>query len=197
MWKLPTARCSVERSRRKVQLERLLCLRHGFEGQLYAKRGKLALAERLLRFCLESLRRGRSETLYTAFLTDLAEVLAKAGRFGESLEAATEALQRTERNDALWWLPEALRINGEILMQSNPSDLESIEDCFTRSLDCARGQGALSWELRAATSLARVWTQHGRLVNAAALLRPIYARFTEGFGTTDLRAAKTRLGGLA
>ena len=100
MWKLPTARCSVERSRRKVQLERLLCLRHGFEGQLYAKRGKLALAERLLRFCLESLRRGRSETLYTAFLTDLAEVLAKAGRFGESLGAASEALQRAERNDA-------------------------------------------------------------------------------------------------
>jgi len=154
MWKLPTARCSVERSRRKVQLERLLCLRHGFEGQLYAKRGKLALAERLLRFCLESLRRGRSETLYTAFLTDLAEVLAKAGRFGESLGAASEALQRAERNDAFWWMPEALRINGESLMQSNPSDLESIEDCFT-PLDCARRHGALSWELRAATSLAR------------------------------------------
>jgi predicted ATPase/DNA-binding winged helix-turn-helix (wHTH) protein len=63
----------------------------GFEGQLYAKRGNLALAERLLRSCLESLRRGRSETLYTAFLTDLAEVLAKTGRFNESLVAAAEA----------------------------------------------------------------------------------------------------------
>jgi len=197
MWKLPTARCSVERSRRKVQLERLLCLRHGFEGQLYAKRGKLALAERLLRFCLESLRQGRSETLYTAFLTDLAEVLAKAGRLGESLGAVSEALQRAERNDAFWWMPEALRINGESLMQSNPSDLESIEDCFTRSLDCARRQGALSWELRAATSLARLWKQHGRLLNADALLRPIYARFNEGFGTADLRAARTLLEGLA
>jgi hypothetical protein len=80
------------------------------------------------------LRRGRSETLYTAFLTDLAEVLAKAGRFNESLVAAAEALQRTEHHHAFWWMPEALRIMGEILAQSNPSDLGSIEDCFTRSL---------------------------------------------------------------
>jgi len=110
----------------------------GFEEQLYAKRGNLALAERLLRSCLESLRQGRSETLYTTFLTDLAEVLAKAGRFGESLAAAVEALQRTGHHDAFWQMPEALRIKGEILMRSTPSDPESIEDCFTRSLACAR-----------------------------------------------------------
>jgi hypothetical protein len=99
---------------------------NGFEGQLYAKRSNLALAERLLRSCLESLRQGRSETLCTTFLTDLAEVLAKAGSFGESLAAATEVLQRTERHDAFWWMPEALRIKGEILMQSNPSDPKSL-----------------------------------------------------------------------
>ena len=116
----------------------------GFEGQLFAKRDNLALAERLLRSSLESLRQSRSETLYTVFLTDLAEVLAKAGRFGESLVAAAEALQRTERNDAFWWMPEALRIKGEILLRSNPSDPEPIEDCFSRSLACARRQGALS-----------------------------------------------------
>jgi tetratricopeptide (TPR) repeat protein len=169
----------------------------GFEGQLFAKRGDFALAERQLRSCLESLRRGRSETLYTAFLSDLAEVLAKAGRFSEGLVAAAEALQRTERHDAFWWMPEALRIKGEILTQSNPTDLESIEDCFTRSLACARRQGALSWELRAATSLARLWKRRGRPADAEALLRPIYARFTEGFGTADLRAARTLLEGLA
>src|SRR5215471_3150565 len=127
-----------------------------------SRRGDPALAERLLRSCLESLRQGRSETLYTAFPTDLAEVLAQAGRFGESLAAASEALQRTERHDAFWWMPEALRIKGEILVQSNPSDLEAIEDCLTRSLACARRQGALSWELRAATSLARLRIEHGR-----------------------------------
>jgi predicted ATPase len=94
-------------------------------------------------------------------------------------------------------MPEALRIKGEILAQSNPSDPESIEYCFTRSLACARRQGALSWELRTATSLARLWNQHGRPADADALLKPIYARFTEGFGTADLRAARTLLEGLA
>jgi predicted ATPase/DNA-binding winged helix-turn-helix (wHTH) protein len=169
----------------------------GFEGQLYAKRGNFAIAEGLLRSCLESLRQGRSETLYTAFLTDLAEVFAKTGRFNESLVAAAEALQRTEHHDAFWWMPEALRIKGEILMRSNPSDLASIEDCFTRSLACARRQGALSWELRTATSLARLWNQRGRPDDADALLKPIYARFTEGFATADLRAARTLLEELA
>jgi predicted ATPase len=167
----------------------------GFEGQLFAKQGNLPLGERLLRSCLDSLRQARSETLYTAFLTDLAEVLAKAGRFDESLAAAAEALQRTERDDAFWWMPEALRMKGEILMQSNPSDLELIEDCFTRSIAYARRQGALSWELRAATSLARLWKHRGLPADADALLRPIYAGFTEGFGTPDLRAARALLEG--
>ena len=169
----------------------------GFEGQLFAKRDNLALAERLLRSSLESLRQSRSETLYTVFLTDLAEVLAKAGRFDESLAAAAEALQRTERNDAFWWMPEALRIKGEILLRSNPSDPEPIEDCFSRSLACARRQGVLSWELRAAKSLARLWNDRGRPADADVLLRPIYARFTEGFETADLRAARTLLERLA
>jgi predicted ATPase/DNA-binding winged helix-turn-helix (wHTH) protein len=165
----------------------------GFEGQLFAKRGNLALAEQLLRFCLESLRQSRSEMLYTAFLTDLAEVLAKAGRFDESLAAATEAFERTERNDAFWWMPEALRIKGEVLMQSNPSDPARIEDCFTGALACARRQDALSWELRAAASLARFLRGQGRSADAQALLWPVYDRFTEGFDTADLKSAKTLL----
>ena len=90
-------------------------------------------------------------------------------------------------------MPEALRIKGEILVQSNPSDLVSIEDCFTRSLACAHRQGALSREIRAATSLAQLWKQRGRRADAGVLLRPIYGRFTEGFGTADLRAARTLL----
>ena len=94
-------------------------------------------------------------------------------------------------------MPEALRIKGEILMQSNAPDVEAIEDCFTRSLACANRQGALSREIRAATSLAQLWNQRGRAADAGALLRPIYGRFTEGFGTADLRAARALLEGLA
>jgi predicted ATPase len=67
------------------------------------------------------------------------------------------------------------------------------EDHFRQALDWARRQGALSWELRAATSLARLPRDHSRAADALALLQPIYDRFTEGFDTADLKTAKALL----
>jgi predicted ATPase len=64
---------------------------------------------------------------------------------------------------------------------------------FGRSLDTARQQSALSWELRAVTSLARLWQQQGRLRQAHDLPAPVYGRFTEGFRTADLMTAKSLL----
>ena len=64
------------------------------------------------------------------------------------------------------------------------------EDHFRQALDWARRQGALSWELRAATSLARLWWRQGRGKEGFELLAPVYDRFTEGFETADLRSAK-------
>jgi predicted ATPase len=71
------------------------------------------------------------------------------------------------------------------------------EDHFRQALDWARRQGALSLELRAATSLARLWRDQGRPAEGMALLQPVYDRFTEGFDTGDLKAAKALLDGLA
>jgi predicted ATPase len=68
-----------------------------------------------------------------------------------------------------------------------------LEDLFRQALDAARRQAALSWELRAATSLARLLRKQGRPADAIACLQPIYDRFTEGFGTADLIAAKQLL----
>jgi len=67
------------------------------------------------------------------------------------------------------------------------------EEHFRQSLDWARRQGALSWELRSATSLARLLCDQGRSADTLALLQPVYDRFTEGFDTADLKAAKTLL----
>ncbi len=167
---------------------------HGlcFEGQLAAKQGDVVAAERLLRAGLKILQQNPNETFYTIFLTGLAEVLMTAGQLEESLAAADEAVQRAERSNALWWLPEALRIKGEVLLLCK-GDTNAAEDHFRRSLDLAHRQGALSWELRTATSLARLRRDQGRSAEAAALLHPIYDRFTEGFDTADLRAAKALL----
>jgi len=78
-----------------------------------------------------------------------------------------------------------------------PNAAAAAEDHFREALDWARRQGALSWELRAATSLARMWRNQGRSKEARELLAPVYDRFTEGFETADLKATKALLDELA
>lgn len=70
------------------------------------------------------------------------------------------------------------------------------EAYFERALDIARGQRAKSWELRAATSMAKLWCDQGRSSEAHDLLAPIYGWFSEGLDTLDLRQAKALLGAL-
>jgi predicted ATPase len=80
-------------------------------------------------------------------------------------------------------------------LEGAPDAAAVAEDHFRQALDWARRQGALSWELRAATSLARMWEKQGRSKAAREVLRPVYNRFTEGFGTADLKIAKSLLEG--
>ena len=77
-----------------------------------------------------------------------------------------------------------------LLLQGAPGAAATAEDHFRQALDWARRQGALSWELRAATSLARLLRDQGRSAEAMALLQPVYDRFTEGFDTADLKQQK-------
>jgi predicted ATPase len=74
-----------------------------------------------------------------------------------------------------------------------PDAAAMAENHFRQALGWAKRQGALSWELRAAISLARMWRNQGRSREACELLAPVYNRFTEGFGTADLRTARVLL----
>jgi tetratricopeptide (TPR) repeat protein len=168
-----------------------------FEGQLAAKRGDTAAAERLLRTSLDELRQTRYEVQYTKFRSGLAEVLAAAGEIDDSLAAADEALRRAEHADAFWWLPEALRIKGEILLLLDKADTAAAEDHLRRSIELAHRQGALFWELRTAVSIARLQRDQNRIGEARQLLASVYGHFTEGFETTDLQSAKRLLDELA
>ena len=89
------------------------------------------------------------------------------------------------------------RLKGELLLRAPVVDRAAAETCFRLALDVARRQDAEWWELRAATSLARLWQDQGRVSDAHDLLASVYGRFTEGFGTADLVAAKTLLNELA
>jgi len=125
---------------------------------------------------------------FLIFLSELVEALAHAGRVAEGF-AVLEA--RIAQSEAGFYAPELLRLKGELfLLQGAPAAAETAEDLFRQALDEARQQKSLSWELRAATSLARLLRHHGRHADAINCLQPIYNRFTEGFDTADLIAAK-------
>jgi predicted ATPase len=127
------------------------------------------------------------------YLTSIAaECDAAASRNGDArgtLEAAFEVMRRTgERR----WEAEMLRLRGQFLLVSGEAERERAEASFLRAVEVARSQGACSLELRAATSLARLWADHRRSA-ARDLLAGVYEPFTEGFDTPDLQGAKELL----
>ena len=131
------------------------------------------------------------------YLGLLAKALAQAGRVGEGLGALTEALDRVAATEELWFKAELHRLRGELLLALPAPHQSEAEACLHHALAVARDQGARLWELRAATSLARLWRDQGRRAEAHDLLAPVYGWFTEGFDTADLKDAKALLDELA
>jgi predicted ATPase/DNA-binding winged helix-turn-helix (wHTH) protein len=125
---------------------------------------------------------------------ELMHALVHAGRGAEELAGLDEEIDPSKIN---WITSELLRARGELLLlRSAPAAAETAKSLFRQALDEARRQQALAWELRAATSLARLLAHQERGADALACLKPAYERFTEGFGTADLIAAKRLLDGL-
>jgi len=111
----------------------------------------------------------------------------------DGLAAIEEALARCERTEERWCIAELCRIKGELVLLDKRRGTVKAEGHFQDGLRWAREQGSLSWELRCATSLARLWQAQGQSKKARALLAPVYDRFKEGFATADLQTAKAQL----
>jgi predicted ATPase len=109
----------------------------------------------------------------------------------------TEALIHVDTTGERWYESELYRLQGELLLQQSPDHRAEAETCFHHALEIARSQQAKSFELRTATSLARLWKQQGKRQEAHDLLVPVYDWFTEGFDTADLQDAKALLDALA
>jgi predicted ATPase len=130
-------------------------------------------------------------------LGTLAQGLAGAEQVHQALATIDEALTKSERDEERWWIAELLRIKAELVLLTGRADAApAAEAHFQHALQWTRRQGAWSLELRCATDVARLWHQQGRILPARDLLAPIYGRFTEGFGTADLEAAKALLSSL-
>lgn len=126
-------------------------------------------------------------------IDEFAEIFAKAGYLDEISALNDEALDHAERNQELWAMPELLRLKGELLLLSGGSAQRAAKAWFDRAIALARAQGALAWELRVTISIARLQAKQGRTEWARKLLESVYDRFTEGFDTADLQAAKELL----
>ncbi len=161
------------------------------KGVVLVKTGDLDGGSPLLRTGLHEINEPNSGLWFLTALGQMAEALGDAGQFADALATVERGIERSQRG---WLAPELLRVKGELLMsRGTTGTTDALEDVFRRALDATREYGAQSWELRAATSLARLLRDQGRAADAHACLRPIHDRFTEGFGTADLIAAKQLL----
>ena len=163
----------------------------GLKGELLIKQGDVDSGMDLVRTSLEALRADRYE-MYTAALGGaLAAGLASVGQFDQALTTINEIITEVQPNGDLFNLPELLRLRGSFL--DRIADVEGADRCFLQSLELARRQAAPSWQLRTSIDLARLRLRQDRRTEAYELLAAAYARFSEGFDTDDLKAAKRLL----
>jgi class 3 adenylate cyclase/predicted ATPase len=159
-------------------------------GWALAEQGEVTKGISDIREAMERRRVHGIGAVWPWFFALLAEVYGKVGQLGEALEALQEALEWVHRNDEHLYEAEVYRIRGELLLKQNMPATAEAEQCFERALQVARQQEAKGWELRASTSLSRLWLQEGKTDDARELLMPVYDWFTEGFDTPDLQDAR-------
>jgi predicted ATPase len=131
------------------------------------------------------------------YLASLAEAYGQVGQVDEGIHLLAEALALVDTTGERQIEAELHRLHGELLLRQAVPEAQTAEACFQRALDVSRCQQAKWWELRAATSLARLWQQQGKRAEAWELLAEIYGWFTEGFDTADLQDARALLEALA
>jgi tetratricopeptide (TPR) repeat protein/predicted Ser/Thr protein kinase len=133
-----------------------------------------------------------AELFVTFILCNLADSCGQAGRPGEGLAVLDEAEELITSHGERFWEAELHRLRGELLLMQG-SEASDVEPHFLRAIDVARRQLGRSLELRATTSLTRLWLQEGKREEARTALAQSYNWFTEGFDTVDLQEAHSRL----
>ena len=180
-----------------------ICKEHGFSHWInfgvildgwaavcagHLDRGMAVLQEGIIRW-----QKAEARLWLPMFLILEAETYAKSGRDEAALQTIERALDLCEETDERWVVAEVLRTKAAILQSTGRATDEEIEGILLKSLETARHQQALSWQLRTSCDLARLWQCQGRNRAALKLLQSVYDRFTEGFDTADLRDARALL----
>jgi len=154
------------------------------KGKLLVERREFAAAAATLEDAFDTCRRTGWNASFPEFKGALALAFAGLNRLDEACVAMEDAIAGAgQREDGQeWYMPELLRIKGEVLLQQDAErNVPQAEDCYDQAAQMARQQRALFWELRVALSLARLRMTQRRCVEARRVLQPVYNRFTEGF----------------
>jgi len=162
-------------------------------GYVLATRGDAAKGLALARKGHEDMKATGAWASEAFRLSLLAKCSEHAELPDEAFDLLTKALDIAERTNERFFEAVLHHRRGEWLLAYRRSETAEAECCFERALAVAQKQNARTWQLRAATSLARLWLDHGKREQARDLLAPIYNWFTEGFDTPDLREARTAL----
>ena len=125
------------------------------------------------------------------YLGLLAQAHLMDAKENEALSTLTDATECADRSGECWFNAELARLRGEVLVSLGQHD--EAEACFHTAIRTARSFEIKGFELRAATSLARLWAEKGERSQARDLLQPVHDWFTEGFDTVDFKHAKTVL----
>jgi predicted ATPase/DNA-binding winged helix-turn-helix (wHTH) protein len=166
---------------------------HGFKGELAIRRGDASGGVEVLRRSLEELRAAQYELLTTEFSIPLAQGVMATGHVPEAMSVIDGAIALVEAKGNFSHISELLRVKGSILFSMPQPDEDGAERCLMQSLDWSRRQGALTWELRAATDLASFLTRKGQSLKARTTLQQVVDQFVEGHDTGDLKAARLLL----
>ena len=162
-----------------------------YRGWVKVRNGDAAEGISLLRNGLIAFRATSTEIWAPHFSVLLGEACEVAGQMDEASMLFDDALRIAEKTGEHWLDAELYRHKGQLLLRQGQS--EAAEELYRKALGIAHEQEAKLWELRAAVSLARLWSEQGRRDEARDLLARIYGWFTEGFAMPDLKDAKALL----
>jgi DNA-binding SARP family transcriptional activator/predicted ATPase len=168
-----------------------------FDGIARAELGEGPAAIDRIRRGLAAYESTGAQLFVPYFLSLLARACARAGQAAEGRRVIGQALERARATGERVWEAELVRLQGALRLASAPDDRAGAMECFREAIEIARRQAAPSWELRAASSLARLLAAAGRRDEARRTLAAVYERFTDGFDTADLGEAKALLDDLA
>jgi TOMM system kinase/cyclase fusion protein len=197
----------VQAARERTEATIVLAMEQGFpqfralgsilRGWALAQQGQAQEGITQITQGLRAFRAMGTELARPHYLALLAEAHSVIGQPEAGLTALAEALTLVDKTGERWYESEIYRLKGALLLQQSSANSTEAETCFHHAISIAQSQQAKSWELRAATSLAKLWQSQGKQQEAYDLLAPVYGWFTEGFDTADLKDAKILLDALA